>query len=122
MSLAGVLLGGIANPQEPPAPSPRPPEPQAPAAQEPAEQTESPQEGQASIPEPSVGPSPGAVTLSLAQAVNMALQGNFGILSSADSLSAARFRESAAKAQFYPKLTPSYSRNGSDSQTTKLDL
>jgi outer membrane protein TolC len=55
-------------------------------------------------------PAPGATTMSLAQAVATALQGNFGLLTTADLLSSARYTYSASLADFYPKLTPSVSR------------
>jgi outer membrane protein len=62
-----------------------------------------------------VGPSPGAATLTLAQAVDKALTGNFGLLSAADSVSSSRFHESSSLAEFFPKLTPRYQRSDEDS-------
>lgn len=62
-----------------------------------------------------VAPAAGAVTLGLAEAVAAALQHNFGLLQSADSVTSARHRYSAALAQFYPKLVPSYRRSSDDS-------
>lgn len=62
-----------------------------------------------------VGPAPGAATLGLAEAVAMALEGNFALLQAADSLSSARYRYSASLGQFYPKLTPRYQRSSDDS-------
>jgi outer membrane protein TolC len=51
----------------------------------------------------------------------MALERNFGLLGAADSLQAAQYRYGAAKAQFYPKLTPRYQRSaGTD--VVGLDL
>lgn len=58
-----------------------------------------------------IGPGLGAPTVSLTEAVRIALERNFGILGSADSVLASRYRESAAKAQFYPRITPRYQRN-----------
>jgi outer membrane protein TolC len=46
--------------------------------------------------------------IQLHEAVRLALQQNFGILSAADATQAAKFRESATRADFYPKLTPTY--------------
>jgi outer membrane protein TolC len=62
-----------------------------------------------------VGPTPGAPTISIAAAVNLALQQNFGLLGAADSVQSARFQESAAASQFLPKLTPRFQRNADDS-------
>jgi outer membrane protein TolC len=61
-----------------------------------------------SAPEDSVAPTPGAATISLADAVATALKQNFGLLSAADSVSTSRMRETVARAQFYPKLVPTY--------------
>jgi outer membrane protein len=60
------------------------------------------------VAEDAVGPTPGAVTISLADAVATALKQNFGLLSAADSVSTSRMRETVARAQFYPKLVPAY--------------
>jgi outer membrane protein len=62
----------------------------------------------ASAPEDSVAPTPGAATISLADAVATALKQNFGLLTAADSVSTSRMRETVARAQFYPKLVPTY--------------
>jgi outer membrane protein TolC len=62
-----------------------------------------------------VQPAEGVRTLTLAGAVAAALEGNFGLLQAADSLASSRYRYSAALAQFYPKLTPSYQRSSDDS-------
>jgi outer membrane protein TolC len=51
-----------------------------------------------------------APTIGLARAVALALEQNFGLLAAADGRRAAEFNEAAARAAFYPKLTPSYSR------------
>ncbi len=61
------------------------------------------------------GPTPGSITVSLAEAVAIALERNYGLLSSGDSVLSARFRESASRAQFYPKLTPRYQQSENDS-------
>src|SRR6266851_4330151 len=62
-----------------------------------------------------VGPAPGVPTVSLAEAVGVALKKNYGLLSSADSVQSARINYSAARAQFYPQLVPSYSRASGES-------
>ena len=61
------------------------------------------------------GPTPGAITVSLAEAIAIALERNYGLLNSTDSVLSARYREGASRAQFYPKLTPRYLHNESDS-------
>ena len=58
-----------------------------------------------------VGPTPGAPTVSLDQAVALALERNFGLLSAGDNVAAARYREDAARGEFHPKLTPRYARS-----------
>ena len=75
-------------------------------AQEPPPSEDEP----AAVAEEVVGPAPGAATVSLADAVDIALKKNFGLLTSADSVQSARINYSAARAQFYPQLIPSYSR------------
>lgn len=94
----------VSRAQEPP---PTPPLPEEPAADVPA--VDVPLAGEPE--EEVIGPGPGAPTVSLTEAVRIALERNFGILGSADSLLASRYRESAAKAQFYPRITPRYQRN-----------
>ena len=58
----------------------------------------------------SLGPEAGSPTIRLSEAVAMALHHNFQILSGADAVQSARLRESASRAQFYPKLTPVFRR------------
>src|SRR4051812_25194071 len=60
------------------------------------------------VAEDLIAPTPGAVTISLAEAVKTALQQNFGMLTVADDVSPTRLRETVARAQFYPKLVPTY--------------
>ena len=100
MSLLAIVLGGAAMPEEtvlrPPAP---------PRAQEP--ETEA-GVGERAVPAESIGPSPGAPTISLAQAIALALERNYVLLTAGDSVAAARFRETAARGEFLPKLTPRY--------------
>jgi outer membrane protein TolC len=99
-----ALWAGTATAQQLPAP---PPVPDEPGGQEPPLEQLPAGEETKTLDEP-VGPSPGASTLDLASSVRAALEHNFGLLSAGDSVQAARFRESAAKGQFYPKLTPRY--------------
>jgi len=81
-------------------------------AQEPPPSEDEP----AAVAEEAVGPAPGVATVSLADAVAVAVKKNFGLLTSADSVQSARINYSAARAQFYPQLVPSYSRaSGSSS-------
>jgi outer membrane protein TolC len=49
--------------------------------------------------------------VNLSEAVEIALTQNFSLLGAADAVSAARFRYSAAKAEFLPSLTPAYERS-----------
>lgn len=100
MSVMAVVLGGIAGAQEATAPQAEPPE---------------------AVHEETEGPTPGAPTVSLNQAIAMALERNFSLRSAADSVSSARFRESATKARFYPKLTPRFQRSTDKDQTLGLD-
>lgn len=57
------------------------------------------------------GPAPEARTLSLAEAVDLAVRKNFALLDSADSVQAARWNEGTAEAQFHPRLTPRYQKS-----------
>jgi outer membrane protein TolC len=75
---------------------------------------------EAAVGEPTSGPRPGAVGISLAQAVAIALDRNFGILTAGDNVAAAKQRESASRSQFYPTLTPQYLRS-TDEQALALD-
>jgi outer membrane protein TolC len=100
MSLLGFVLGAAAMPQEtalrPPAPTP---------AQEP--ETEAGGD-ERPVPAEAVGTPPGGRTISLAQAVALALERNYVLLTAGDSVSAARFREAAARGEFHPQLIPRY--------------
>jgi outer membrane protein TolC len=49
--------------------------------------------------------------LSLARAVEIALEQNFTLLNAADSVSRSRMQETVARAQFFPKLVPSYGQS-----------
>jgi outer membrane protein len=66
--------------------------------------------------EPSVGPAPGVRTVSLSEAISMALRGNFSLLATADAVTSARIAESVQRAEFFPKVTPLFQR--SPDQTT----
>jgi outer membrane protein TolC len=68
-----------------------------------------------------VGPTPGAPTLSLAAAVGTALRQAFALLDSRDAVSASRWREKTAFADFLPSLTPSWLR-GEGRDVVGLDL
>jgi outer membrane protein TolC len=103
MSLLGIALGGALKAQETPAPRPEEPVQEA-AGEEPE----------------AVGPSPGAPTIGLSQAIAVALDRNFSLLSTGDSVTAARFRESAARGGFLPKLTPRY-QGGPDGKAFGVD-
>ncbi|HET7291423.1 MAG TPA: TolC family protein [Vicinamibacteria bacterium] len=61
------------------------------------------------------GPEPGARTLTLAEAVELAVRKNFGLLDQADSVQASHWNENTAEAQFRPRLTPRY--QASDDQS-----
>ena len=62
-------------------------------------------------PDRIVGPTPGVPTIDLGASVRRALEQNFGLLDSADSVTASRFQESAARDEFLPRLTPVYQRS-----------
>jgi outer membrane protein len=114
MLLSATVAAG---PQAPPAPSPSPP------AEAPLEAHTAPGAGDDQAAEPgaervldqAVRPAPEAATMSLAEAVATALQGNFALLDTVDALSSARYSYSASLAQFYPKLTPRVSRSADQS-------
>jgi outer membrane protein TolC len=68
-------------------------EPSAPAAEEPA-------------------PDPAGTPISLAGAVALALQGNFDVQAAGDDVRGAQLEYSTRRADFFPKLTPSFGRLG----------
>lgn len=85
------------------------------AAQEPAEPTPSVEVG--------IAPTEGSErtpVVGLANAVALALDGNFALRSQADSVTSARYSEAASRARFLPKLTPSY-RTGADTRAFALE-
>ena len=55
-------------------------------------------------------PTPGAPTLSLAGAVRVALERNFSLQDSSDSVASARWQESAARGEFLPQVVPTFER------------
>jgi outer membrane protein TolC len=67
-----------------------------------------------------VGPTPGAPTIGLGPAVALAVERNFSLLSAGDAVAAARFRETAVRAEFLPKVTPRYV-GGPDQSTFGVD-
>ncbi|HEY2945807.1 MAG TPA: TolC family protein [Vicinamibacteria bacterium] len=80
-------------------------------AQEPPPSEDEP----AAVAEEVAGPAPGVPTVTLGQAVGVALKKNYGLLSSADGVQSARINYTTARAQFYPQLIPSYSRASGES-------
>jgi outer membrane protein len=67
------------------------------------------------------GPTPGAPTVSLEAAVRQALERNFALLDSVDSVTSATWQVSAARGRFYPQLVPLYQRSD-DTSVLGLDL
>ena len=67
-----------------------------------------------------LGSTPGARTISLGEAVTLALVGNFGIRSSIDGLQSAAINVSTAAAQFHPRITPLL-RGQADDRTFSFD-
>lgn len=121
--LAALLSAGGATAQEPP---PRSGELEAASPSPPGGAGEEP--GSALPPDPSapdaaaiVGPTPGAPTLDLARAVSLALERNFALLDSKDSVSASIWQEQAARGRFFPQIVPLYQR-GEDRSVFGLDL
>jgi outer membrane protein len=78
---------------------------QDPAASAPVDPVEA---AVAAVAEETVGPTPGTATMTLAEAVETALKQNFNLLSAADSVATSRMQETVARAEFYPKLVPTY--------------
>ena len=96
---------------------PEPPQvPDPPLPDEPKTSVES------QVAERAVGPTPGAPTISLDAAVRMALAQGFALLDSRDALSASRWREKAAFAEFFPALTPTYLRGEAGRDVFGLDV
>jgi len=102
--LALLLAVGDAAAQEPPAaPSPLAPE---------VSLSQIPGEGEdLELPTETVGaPTPGVPTLDLAGAVRVALERNFSLLDSSDSVASARWQETAARGEFLPQVVPTFER------------
>jgi outer membrane protein TolC len=104
----GVDFGGWVDGGAVPGPFPAPAPATEPAADEPA-----PPPPSSIVPEEALPP--GTPTIPLAQAVATALERNFTVLNSADAVATSRLREGVTRAQFYPKVTPRYSRSADDS-------
>ncbi len=105
-----LLLSGASQASSPEPPAPDPP-PQT------GDETQEPQPA-ARV----AGPTPGAPTISLAAAVRVALAQGFALLDSRDALSASRWREKAAFADFLPALTPTYLRGEGGRDVFGLDV
>jgi len=60
-------------------------------------------------------PAPGARTVTLGEALALAIAGNYGLAGAADTVAAAQLRESATRAQFNPRLTPRFLTSEGDS-------
>jgi outer membrane protein len=71
--------------------------------------------------EATVGPTPGAPTIDLAEAVSLALEHNFALLDSRDSVSASIWQERASRGRFLPQVAPLYQR-GDGRSTFGLDV
>jgi outer membrane protein len=112
MTFAATLSASRIGAQQAPEPAPLPADPVL-------EDRQSPADAETQLLE-DAGPTPGAVTLSLPQAVRMALEGNFGLLTAAEGVEAARLRYQSARAQFYPQLAPRYVR-GEEEHTLSVD-
>jgi outer membrane protein len=97
--------------------------PQAPAAPPGVSAADEPALPPGAIEEPErlVGPTPGAPTIGLGEAVRTALAQGFTLLESQDAVAASRWREKAAVAEFFPSLTPVYQR-GDGRTAFGLDL
>jgi outer membrane protein len=95
------------------------PSPDAPREQAPAETIAPPDEPATTIATTAPA-TEGAPTLTLAEAVALALHDNGSIQDTADALTVARVREQSAAAAFWPKLTPRYER-ATDSQSMLLE-
>jgi outer membrane protein len=67
-----------------------------------------------------IGPTPGALTLSLEESVAAALAGNIAHLGAAETLQTARLRYRASRAEFFPQVTPRY-QHGDDERTLTVD-
>jgi outer membrane protein len=80
-----------------------------------AQEPPPPEDERTAATEEAVGPAPGAATVSLAEAVAVALKKNYGLLAAADGVQSARVNYTAARAQFYPQLVPRYQRSGEES-------
>jgi outer membrane protein TolC len=85
-----------------------------PSASDPPIDRLAPAEPPPTFQEEVIKPAEGALTVSLARAVALALEGNFAVRAAADELRSAQLGFAAARAEFFPKLTPGYERLGDD--------
>jgi outer membrane protein TolC len=60
--------------------------------------------------------------LTLEESINIALERSLAVLSADEEVKAKEFEKRAAKADFYPKLSTSYTYNRLDSDTDNLSL
>jgi outer membrane protein len=107
----GTLLAAPVPGQGVPSPEPSPlpaPAPSASPLAGPSLVTQAPADDPDALP-------PGTPTIGLVDAVAVALERNFGLLSAADSVITSRLREGVSRAQFYPRLTPRFERSSDDS-------
>jgi outer membrane protein TolC len=84
-----------------------PPDPEPPAGEP---------EPELASAEETVLPAEGARTLTLSAALAMALEYNFGLLSSADQVRDARLGYTVTLSDFFPRLTPHYARGQDDTR------
>lgn len=105
MSVVAVVVAGRIQAQEP-LPPPTPPDPlvEAPV----------PDDAALAAVEPLEGPPEGAAVISLAGAVALALEGNFELRTAADDVRSAHIGYTARRADFFPKLTPTFDRFGDE--------
>jgi outer membrane protein TolC len=108
LAVAGLL--GTRAPVQAPAPAPAAPDPAV--SQAPGEAETLPPLPKTVLDEPLPPDTP---TVALDRALAIALEHNFTLLNSADSVTSSRWREKVAFAQFYPKVTPKYQRSEDDS-------
>ena len=100
MSVVAVVVAGRIQAQEPPPPSPPDPVVEAAVPQDPL------------APPPEADAAPSGTPISLAAAVALALAGNFDVLGAADDVRSADLGYSTQRAEFFPKLTPTFDRLG----------
>jgi outer membrane protein len=103
--LALLVAAGGAAAQEPTLAIEPPPAPELSLSPAPGERQDP------DMPTETLGaPTAGAPTLSLADAVRVALERNFSLRDSSDSVASARWQESAARGEFLPQVVPTFER------------